>query len=149
MPWRREWQPTPEFLPGKSHGQRSLAGCCRVSMGSQRVRHDLVTKQQQQQQIIMAEYIAVYSSCSKIQTWIVSCLLGQYSLNILQIGAGGYSLDLTGIEDHSDRGLSPLTRLQSSCPLTAQTARPLHPGTSLLETSSSDSCLLKPNRASL
>ena len=26
MPWRREWQPTPVFLPGKSHGQRSLAG---------------------------------------------------------------------------------------------------------------------------
>ena len=25
-PWRRKWQPTPGFLPGKSHGQRSLAG---------------------------------------------------------------------------------------------------------------------------
>ena len=25
-PWRREWQPTPVFLPGESHGQRSLAG---------------------------------------------------------------------------------------------------------------------------
>ena len=25
-PWRRAWQPTPVFLPGKSHGQRSLAG---------------------------------------------------------------------------------------------------------------------------
>ena len=25
IPWRREWQPTPVFLPGKSHGQRSLA----------------------------------------------------------------------------------------------------------------------------
>ena len=25
-PWRREWLPTPVFLPGKSHGQRSLAG---------------------------------------------------------------------------------------------------------------------------
>ena len=24
--WRRAWQPTPVFLPGKSHGQRSLAG---------------------------------------------------------------------------------------------------------------------------
>ena len=27
IPWRREWQPTPVFLPGESHGQRSLAGC--------------------------------------------------------------------------------------------------------------------------
>ena len=25
IPWRRKWQPTPVFLPGKSHGQRSLA----------------------------------------------------------------------------------------------------------------------------
>ena len=27
VPGRRKWQPTPVFLPGKSHGQRSLAGC--------------------------------------------------------------------------------------------------------------------------
>ena len=26
IPWRREWQPTPVFLSGKSHGYRSLAG---------------------------------------------------------------------------------------------------------------------------
>ena len=26
LPWRRKWQPTPVFLPGKSHGQRILAG---------------------------------------------------------------------------------------------------------------------------
>ena len=26
IPWRRKWQPTPVFLPGKSHGQRGLAG---------------------------------------------------------------------------------------------------------------------------
>ena len=25
-PWRREWQPTPVFLPGEFHGQRSLVG---------------------------------------------------------------------------------------------------------------------------
>ena len=36
IPWRRKWQPTPVFLPGKSHGQRSLEGysswgCKRVS----------------------------------------------------------------------------------------------------------------------
>ena len=27
IPWRREWQPTPVFLPGGFHRQRSLAGC--------------------------------------------------------------------------------------------------------------------------
>ena len=26
IPWRRAWQPIPVFLPGESHGQRSLAG---------------------------------------------------------------------------------------------------------------------------
>ena len=26
VPWRRKWQPTPVFLPEKSHGQRSLVG---------------------------------------------------------------------------------------------------------------------------
>ena len=26
IPWRREWQYTPVFLPGESHGQRSLVG---------------------------------------------------------------------------------------------------------------------------
>ena len=26
IPWRRKWQPLPVVLPGKSHGQRSLAG---------------------------------------------------------------------------------------------------------------------------
>ena len=26
IPWRREWQPTPVFLPGKLRGQRSLVG---------------------------------------------------------------------------------------------------------------------------
>ena len=35
IPWRRAWKPTLVFLPGESHGQRSLAGytlCdCRVA----------------------------------------------------------------------------------------------------------------------
>ena len=26
IPWRRKWQPSPVFLPGKFHGQRSLEG---------------------------------------------------------------------------------------------------------------------------
>ena len=33
-PRRRKWQPTPVFLPGKSHGRRSLVGYIQ-SMGSQ------------------------------------------------------------------------------------------------------------------
>ena len=41
IPWRRKWQPTPVFVPGESHGQRSLAG---YSPWGCRVRHDSVTK---------------------------------------------------------------------------------------------------------
>ena len=26
IPWRRKWQPTPVFLPGKFHEQRNLVG---------------------------------------------------------------------------------------------------------------------------
>ena len=42
--WRRKWQPTPVFLPGKSHGQKSLMG---YNPWGRRVGHDLATKQQQ------------------------------------------------------------------------------------------------------
>ena len=44
IPWRRKWQLTPVFLPGKSHGQICLVGCS--SWGLKRVGHDLGTKQQ-------------------------------------------------------------------------------------------------------
>ena len=43
-PWRRNWQPTLVFLPGKSRGQRSLVGCS--SWGCKSAGHSLVTKQQ-------------------------------------------------------------------------------------------------------
>ena len=34
--WRRKWQPTPVFLPGKSHGQRILVGYSPWSHESQK-----------------------------------------------------------------------------------------------------------------
>ena len=40
FPWRRKWQTTPGFLPGKSHGRRSLAGYS--PWDCNRVRHDWV-----------------------------------------------------------------------------------------------------------
>ena len=47
IPWRRKWQPTPVFLPGKSQGQRSLVcyspwGCKEsdVTEWAQKVRFD-------------------------------------------------------------------------------------------------------------
>ena len=41
MSWRRKWQPIPVFLPGESHGQRSLVDYS--VWGLKRVRHDLGT----------------------------------------------------------------------------------------------------------
>ena len=40
LPWRGKWQTTPVFLPGESHGQRSLVG---NSPGGQRDGRDWVT----------------------------------------------------------------------------------------------------------
>ena len=45
IPWRREWKPTPIFLPGESHGQRSLVGL--QSMVSQSIWHDWVSTSHQ------------------------------------------------------------------------------------------------------
>ena len=38
IPWRRKWQPTPVFLPGESHGQRSLVSY--TPWWRKRVGHD-------------------------------------------------------------------------------------------------------------
>jgi len=51
-PGEGKWLPTPIFLPGKSHGQRSLVGYIQ-SMESQRVGHDFATGQQQQRILIL------------------------------------------------------------------------------------------------
>ena len=43
--WWRKWQPSPVFLLGKSHGQRSLVGYS--PWGRKRIGQDLATKQLQ------------------------------------------------------------------------------------------------------
>ena len=46
IPWSRKWQTTPVFLPGKSHGQRSLVGYrpsgCRWLDTMEQLRTDLL-----------------------------------------------------------------------------------------------------------
>ena len=44
VPWRRKWQPTPVFLPGKPHHRGAWWATVH---GSQRVRQDLANEQQQ------------------------------------------------------------------------------------------------------
>ena len=73
--WRRKWQSTPVFFPGKSHGQRRLVAYNPWDL--KRVGHDGVTKQQQSNLpslppllkhliTVLQEKIATYSY---IHTW--------------------------------------------------------------------------------
>ena len=66
IPWRRQWQPTPIFLPGEFHG-RGIWRATVHGLGAKRVGHNLVTKQQQQQQ--------QNSSQSKTRFVFKACLL--------------------------------------------------------------------------
>ena len=50
--WRREWQPTPLFLPGEFHGQRSLAGC----------------SPRGQKQLDMTERLTLFVECVDLRT---------------------------------------------------------------------------------
>ena len=77
--WRRKWQPIPVFLPGKSHGQRSLS-CC-SPWGSPKVKYNLATKQQQyvRQDPASGPLYLLYSLSrmlfSNIYKWLPSFLL--------------------------------------------------------------------------
>ena len=51
---RRQWQPTPVFLPGESQGRGSLVGCC--LWGLTELDTSEVTWQQQQSQVLMKKW---------------------------------------------------------------------------------------------
>ena len=65
IPWRRAWQPTLVFLPGESHGQRSLVG---YSPQCRRVGHDWLTN---------TFTFFRGSSSPRDQIW-VSCIAGRF-----------------------------------------------------------------------
>ena len=56
MHWRRKWQHTPVFLPGKSQGWGSPVGCC--LWGHTESDTTEATQQQQQQQLLLAFIVA-------------------------------------------------------------------------------------------
>ena len=64
-PLRKKWQPSPVFMPEKSHGQRSLAGYS--LWGSQKVGHNLATKPQHGH-----EYIKSYKTGLKASGTILT-----------------------------------------------------------------------------
>ena len=57
---RRKWQPTQVFLPGESHGQRSLVGCPLWG----RTESDMTEATQQQQH----HFVALFNG-DKIWSW--------------------------------------------------------------------------------
>ena len=56
IPWKRKWQPALVFLPGKSHGQRSLAGYS--PWGHKRIGHDLVTTAKYLKPLNLEQFVA-------------------------------------------------------------------------------------------
>ena len=77
--WRRKWQPTPVFLPGKSHGQRSLAGC------SPRGRRELDTTERLHLRA-MRNISSVLSSVLSSLDW-KTCILMILSIDLLLLSA--------------------------------------------------------------
>ena len=75
IPWRRKWQNTSVFFPGKSQGQRSLGGP--QSMKYKRVRPCIVTKYQQYYIAICILIIALYHIilCCYRALWAVNIVL--------------------------------------------------------------------------
>ena len=69
IPWRRAWQLTPVFLPGKVHGQRSLEG---YSPWGCKVGHSSVTKQQNWSIFYFIDYYTEgkWKSLSHVQLFV-------------------------------------------------------------------------------
>ena len=78
IPWRRKWQPTPIFLAGKSHGQRSPTGYS--PRGHKRVGDDLVAKQQSSSQL---SFKSSYSFSSLLGSTMTSKLLNRIHFSVL------------------------------------------------------------------
>ena len=75
-PWRRKWQPTPIFLPGKSQGQRSLAGY------SPWGHKELETIEYS---CIIFQILFPYKPLQSIEKSLLYYIVGTYQLSILYI----------------------------------------------------------------
>ena len=58
IPWRRAWQPTPVFLPGESHRQKSLTGYS-----------PLGHKESDMTEVILHEYMYIRERIKKEYSW--------------------------------------------------------------------------------
>ena len=89
FPWRREWLPTPVFLPGEFNGQRSLVGCspwgCKESDTtewltlSEDIRNYLKQQQQQQNTILMRHIFGMNSLYKQVKSLSLDFMLFLWS----------------------------------------------------------------------
>ena len=83
--WRRNWQPTPEFLPGKSPGQKSLVGYspwgCKDSDTTEATNTSLLTNNlfSLLHTLLAYEYIKIYCNFTPIGILFI------YNFLLLQI----------------------------------------------------------------
>ena len=66
--WRRQWQPTPLLLPGKSHGQRRLVG---YSPWGRKVGHDWATSLKYDWGHIFFFQMIIFGTCFCIRHLII------------------------------------------------------------------------------
>ena len=89
IPWRKTWQPTPVFLPGESHGKRSLVDYtplhCRESDVTEVTEHDTSCNHQ-------SDYVCCQYSSSILQFYLlpdISVLLAlQEEFRVINCGCG-------------------------------------------------------------
>ena len=101
-PWRRKWQRTPVFLPGKSQGQRCLSGYS--TWGCKRVRHNLATQQRSQTQLsYSATATTLFEHCQArpvaTKVWPISsgCFLTALNFPTGNLPAQAFALCLGGL----------------------------------------------------
>ena len=94
IPWRRKWQATPVFLPGESHGQKTLAGYS--PWGRRTLGHDLGTKQQQRKAkiaILTWELeMLMFLTILEYSTWDFLCFFFSPPKKKFRTGLDGFHL---------------------------------------------------------
>ena len=68
-PWRRKWQPTTVFLPGRSHGQRSLVGYSLWGCEESDTIERLAFSHASQYLLIPPTFHS-----KNVPTWIINCI---------------------------------------------------------------------------
>ena len=95
IPWRRKWQPTPVFLPGKFHGQRILAGAVhgvtkKLGMTQQLNNKKYVNKVDWFQHLFLPSSVLYCTKCVKLITFSDSLAVSM--LDVIELWPIRYTL---------------------------------------------------------